>query len=63
MPNIDWGFVLALVVALLIVGILNRWLTKKTTVESGTSTTPVTYNPTTIAGYNDIHHAEASCIE
>jgi len=63
--QIDWGFLVTIVLALLIVGILNRWFVKHTTtVESSTISTPLVMSePTSIAAYNDIYHAGAAGVE
>lgn len=63
--QIDWSFLITIVLALLIVGILNRWFVKHTTttIESSTTTPLVISSPTTVSGYNDIYHAGADSIE
>ena len=63
--QIDWGFLVTIVLALLIVGILNRWFVKHTTttVETLAFTPQVISSPTTPSSYNDVYHAGAACIE
>ena len=65
--SIDWGFITTLVIALLIVSMLNRWMTKN--VASPVSTiaiappplpAPAPQNP---AQFVDLYHAGADSIE
>lgn len=62
--QIDWGFLVTIVLALLIVGILNRWFVKHTTTVESPAIPPLVFTvPTTIEAYNDIYHAGATGIE